>query len=323
MDRTERFYKIDQILQQRRFAPLSLLMEELGVSRATIKRDLEYLRDRLNAPIAWDREQRGYHYARTTDGDERQPLPGLWFSPAEAHALLSMEHLLSQLQPGLLGPHIEPLRTRIRMLLDQGDHSVSEVIRRIRVLHQASRDVDPEHFGLLAHGLFNRQRLIITHLNRRTDEPLSRQVSPQRLVYYRDNWYLDAWCHLRKAIRSFGVDAIERIEILPNPTKEIPDAKLDEILSAGYGIFAGSEIRIALLAFTRQAAAWVAKEQWHPRQRGWFDEDGRYLLEIPYSNDTELIMDILRYADAVEVLEPPELRVRVRDKLEETLKLYA
>ena len=76
MDRTERFYKIDQFLKERRAVPLAVLVEELDVSRATIKRDLEYLRDRLNAPIVWDRSMRGYQYGRSQPGAPRYSLPG-------------------------------------------------------------------------------------------------------------------------------------------------------------------------------------------------------------------------------------------------------
>ena len=138
MDRTERFYRIDQLLHERKVIPLQLLIEVLGVSRATINRDLEYLRDRLNAPIVWDRERRGYRYEEADRAALRYALPGLWFNGAEIHALLTMEHLLSNLQPGLLGPHIEPLRARIRMLLDSGDHSAEEVTSRIRLLRMAA-----------------------------------------------------------------------------------------------------------------------------------------------------------------------------------------
>ncbi len=322
MDRTERFYRIDQLLQSRRAVPLRLLMEELGVSRATVVRDLEYLRDRLNAPIRWDRAQRGYRYAEPAPGAPRFALPGLWFNASEVHALLTMDHLLSNLQPGLLGPHIEPLRTRIRLLLDSGDHSVDEVSRRIRVLHMAARPVDAERFQLIANGVLGRHRLRIEHYNRKTDATTRREVSPQRLVHYRDNWYLDAWCHLRKELRSFGVDVIRACEPLRRKARDVSERVLDRELGAGYGIFAGSRTRTAVLRFSPARARWVARERWHPEQRGRYDAEGRYELRIPYADDTELVLDILRYGPDVEVLSPAELRNRVRECIREASALY-
>ena len=96
MDRTERFYKIDQLLQERQAVPLEAIIEAHGVSRATVVRDLEYLRDRLAAPIVWDRAQRGYRYEARGRGGARYALPGLWLNANEALALLTMRKRLRQ-----------------------------------------------------------------------------------------------------------------------------------------------------------------------------------------------------------------------------------
>jgi predicted DNA-binding transcriptional regulator YafY len=323
VERLERFYKIDNLLQTRRATPLTMLMDELEVSRATIKRDLEYMRDRFCAPITWDSTLRGYRYDTDDTTSERFALPGLWFNASEAHALLTMDAMLSALQPGLLGPHIEPLRARIRMLMETGDHSAEEVVRRIRLVSMASRPFATRHFEVIATALLNRQRLRISHYNRRTDERHEREVSPQRLVNYRGNWYLDAWCHLRKALRSFAVDAIEAVEPTNTKARDIAEKTLDKTFSASYGIFSGKQEHKAKLKFTPASARWVAHEQWHPEQAGQFDEDGYYLLEIPYGNDIELVMDILRHGPDCEVIAPQALREKVRSRLQSALDQYA
>ncbi|MEA3413052.1 MAG: WYL domain-containing protein [Pseudomonadota bacterium] len=322
MERTDRFYRIDQMLRERRATPISVLIEALGVSRATVKRDLEYLRDRLHAPIVWDPNTRGYRYDEPMPGSLRYALPGLWFNASEVHALLTMEHLLSHLQPGLLGPHIEPLRARIRMLLDSGDHSAAEVVRRIHVLQLASRTVELGQFEAIATGVLGRRRLRLEHYNRRLDETILREVSPQRLVYYRDNWYLDAWCHLRKGLRSFSVDAIRAVEPLSARARNVADRTLDAELGSGYGIFTGQRTRKAVLRFSAKRARWVAREAWHTSQEGHFDDEGRYVLTLPYSKDTELIMDVLRYGADVEVLRPAALREKVRIRLRLAQAVY-
>ncbi|HBE91250.1 MAG TPA: transcriptional regulator [Gammaproteobacteria bacterium] len=322
MDRTERFYKIDLLLQSRRATPLSALIEELDVSRATIKRDLEYLRDRLNAPIVWNRSLRGYQYEATADDEDRYALPGLWFNAGEAHALLTMDALLSQLQPGLLGPHIEPLRARIRALMETSDHSASEVVKRIRILNMATRSFESKHFEVIASALLSRKCLLITHYNRRSGEHHERLVSPQRLIHYRGNWYLDAWCHLRDGLRSFAIDAIEHADSTDRKARHIAEKKLDDVFASSYGIFSGKQKHRAILRFTPQSARWVANEQWHPEQKGRYDEQGHYLLEIPYANDTELVMDILRHGPDCEVVAPDGLRNKVLDRLNEAVNYY-
>jgi predicted DNA-binding transcriptional regulator YafY len=285
MDRTERFYKIDKLLKEVKSIPLYRFMDELEVSQSTVKRDLEYLRDRLNAPIIWDRAMGGYRYGMPVEGMPQYVLPGLWFNESELHALLSMESLLTNLQPGLLGSHLDPLKKRIRSLLD-------------------------------------RNQLRIRHYHRGNDQLLSRTISPQRLVYYRDNWYLDAWCHLRDGLRCFAVDAINEIKSLPQSAKDISEEHLNQEFTTTYGIFAGCRTTDAVLRFSPECARWVSREEWHPDQQGSIDEDGRYILCLPYSHDTELLMDIMRYGPEVEVLKPESLREKVRERLELTLKNY-
>lgn len=116
MDRTERFYRIDQLLHERRVVPLEVFLEALGISRATFKRDLEYLRERLNAPIVWDREAGGYRFAAPAAGPA-YALPGLWFSASELFALLAAHKLLADIEPGILAAHIAPLQARLAALL--------------------------------------------------------------------------------------------------------------------------------------------------------------------------------------------------------------
>ncbi len=322
MDRTERFHLIDQMLCNRRVVTRAQFLETLEISPATFKRDLEYLRDRLMAPIVWDRELRGYRYD-TEHGAGQFQLPGLWFNTSEIQALLSMDALLANLQPGILSNHIEPLRSRIRMLLDEGDHDADEISRRIRIVPFAAKAYRSENFQLLCQALLSRKCVDMTYYSRPSDSSSERRVSPQRLIYYRDNWYLDAWCHLRRGLRSFSIDAIQALTITGEQAIEVEDAVLNRELESGYGIFSGAKTRQAVLRFTPQSARWVSRETWHPGQVGEYDTDGYYILRVPYSQDTELVMDILKHGAGVEVLEPAELRARVRRRLDSMQALYA
>ncbi|CAG4883437.1 Transcriptional regulator [Georgfuchsia toluolica] len=323
MDRTERFYKIDQLLGEHRVVPFSTFEEKLGVSRATIKRDLEYMRNRLNAPIVWDRERRGYCFAQAEYGASQYELPGLWFSATEIHALLTMQHLLSGLdRGGLLASHVEPLQARLMSLLDSGDGSIDEIRKRIRIVGIASRVIGLDHFSVLGSALLRRKRVQILYYVRARDEATEREVSPQRLVYYRENWYLDAWCHLRNELRSFAIDAIRRVDILETPAKNVPDKTLDSVLGAGYGIFSGRKVQWAKLRFSAQRARWVMSERWHPKQKSRLLADGRYAMELPYSDHRELVMDILRHGPDVEVLAPTSLREEVMSHLKSALEHY-
>lgn len=322
MDRSERFHKIIRMLKERRIVSRDAFLEALEVSRATFKRDLEYLRDRMGAPIAWDAAAGGYLLRDDDGAPANYELPGLWLTAGEIHALLVMEQLLAELQPGLLGPHVGPIKDRIRRLIEVGDHSAEEVARRIRVLEIGARSVEPACFETLATAVLSRRKVTIQHYRRQRGDVFERTVSPQRLVHYRGNWYLDAWCDFRKALRTFSVDAIHGAELLDKPAREVGDESLDKHLGAGFGIFSGSQTQEAVLQFTPERARWVSRETWHPAQEGHFELDGSWLLKVPYSDPRELVMDILKYGPDVKVLGPPSLVEEVTARVRECAARY-
>ncbi len=278
MDRTARLYKIDQLLHERRVVPTAVFLEQLEISLATLKRDLDYMKERLNAPIAWDRARRGYRFSDDAAATKHYNLPGLWFNASEIHALLTMQRLLSTLQPGILAPHIRPLLARLRALLGEGDHSAGEIQQRVRILGMAARNISHQNFEMIGQALVNRKRLVIRHYNRQRDETTEREISPLRLVHYRDNWYLDAWCHLRDELRCFAVDAIRQAAMLEKPARDVSGKKLDEVLGSSYGIFSGKRTAWARLKFTPERSRWVSAENWHPDQKSRFDKDGNYIV---------------------------------------------
>lgn len=321
MSQTERLYKIETLLRSRRAVSSEYLRETCGIKRATLNRDLALLRDRLHAPIIYDKALQGYRLGETEPGNPRHELPGLWFSAAETHALLAFHHFLEHLEPGLLSTHIGPLKKRLEALLEKNDRSLTEITQRIRVLPQAARNTEAKHFQQVAHALLARQRLRIRYHGRGRDHITERTVSPQRLLHYRDNWYLDVWDHGKRGLRTFAVERIRQLWVLEERAKDIPEARLNRHFTESYGIFAGKPKHKAVLRFTPERARWVAEELWHPQQKGYHD-DRHYLLEIPYSGSDELIMDILKYGPDVEVIAPASLRRAVAEKLREAAKLY-
>lgn len=323
MDRTERFYRIDHLLNEHKVVTLATFLLDLGISRATFKRDLEYLRDRLNAPIEWDRNAGGYRFVKADSLAPKYELPGLWFNASEIHALLTMQHLLQNLGPGLLSPHVDTLLARLKLLLESADIPLDSVEKRIRILRVNARSYEPEHFAPIATAVIQRKKLEISYYTRSRDETQDRVVSPQRLTHYRDNWYLDAWCHLRDGIRSFSLDAIRRVRLMNETAMEVSEEELDAILGTGYGIFSGKKVKWAELRFTPERARWVSRETWHPEQKSRFDGQGRYYLSVPYSDDRELVMDLLKFGPEVEVLAPAPLRQRIFDLVGRTLTAYA
>jgi len=316
-----RIYKLHQIISShRRPVPRTTLEHELECSRATVKRAIEDMRLYFNAPIVYDRAHNGYRYDKQ-DGQVFE-LPGVWFTASELHALLTTQQLLAQIQPGLFDAQLKPVSALIEKLLAAGPHDSDEIVKRVRILRMAGRKTTNDHFQTVAGALLNRQRLDIRYHDRSKDEVTQREISPQRLVHYRDNWYLDAWCHLRNALRTFAIDRLRAVRALEKRAKDVSEKELDAYFASGYGIFGGKPKHTARLIFTPERARWVAEEQWHPQQQGRTLEDGCYELHIPYFDPRELVMDILKHGAEVEVIEPQALREMVWKQLLTALKKY-
>lgn len=322
MSKVERLYHLHNILSQRR-TPISRqdLMERLECSQATLYRLVAELRDYLGAPLEQDSENRGFYYDRSYE----QPfeLPGIWISPAELQALLTARQVLGNVQPGLLEGELQSLQGRISSLLQQKGVDAQESQSRIHIQSVAGRAV-PEHlFQDVMGALIGRHKLHISYHGRRKDDVSVRKISPQRLTQYRNSWYLDAWCHKAEGLRSFSLERISDPSLLDEKAKEVPAKVLKDHFDGSYGIFSGPAINRAVLKFTPEMARWIADEQWHPDQKGSFDEEGAWNLELPFSSARELVMDIMRYGPEVEVISPDSLREAVAEAAGKTTKIYS
>ncbi len=233
-----------------------------------------------------------------------------------------MESLLAQMQPGLLGSRLQPLKEKLETLIELGDYSAQSIRERIKILNMGSRSHRIHCFESVALAVMSRSRLDISYFVRSRNEETQREISPQRLVYYRDNWYVDAWCHMVEGVRSFALDAVRKVTLLEKIAVDRTKDELDEVLGAGYGIFSGNDLKWATLKFNQKRAMWVSQEQWHPNQESYYEDDGAFVLKVPYTQEPELLMDILKYGADVEVLSPPELRDRVSSELSKNMNIY-
>ena len=181
MAEIDRYYAYQTLFSGRKAVPKMEFLKKLEISPATFKRDLAMLRDRLNTPILYDRDLGGY---RLENPDAFQQLPGLWFSQEEALALMTIQTMIGQLEPGLLGPKLKPLQTRLNKILETQGADAGVLSQRIRVVHAGKRRMPLKSFELVAKATVDRKQVEIVHLNRQSGESVKRIISPQQLIHY-------------------------------------------------------------------------------------------------------------------------------------------
>jgi predicted DNA-binding transcriptional regulator YafY len=326
MKQATRAARIIKMLQSGRPIARAEFLERLETSLATFKRDAEYLRREQNAPIVWSAVQRAYTLALPPGAHaRRESIPGTWFDREELLGLIAIQQILSQIEPRLLRDVLHPLRERTAsILLGSGlaGDQLQQALARIKVLPMQRRAVDDLLFERIVAALVDRKQIAVASIQRQTREPTQRTLSPQRIVSYRDNWYLDAWCHLREALRTFSLDTLSDAHVSDDTAKEIDAATLDQHFAGSYGIFAGVATQHAVLRFSSSVAGWIEREQWHPEQTIAQLASGEIELTVPHANATELVRDILKWGPDVEVIAPAILREQVGNAARATAERY-
>lgn len=321
MDKFEKIIQLHRILtKNKRPLPLSHLCERLECSKATFHRLRSYMANTLGAPLIFDYTYGGYRYD-CASGD-RFELPGLWLTCRETEALLGFYEAITSLQHGFLSELFAPVKKQFTRFLRSQNIASSPGEGPLRIIPALSCEIDNTLFRTLADAVIRKRTVIIGHNKAREQTVETRTVSPVAVIRYRDNWYLDAYCHLRKELRTFSLSRIQSAALSAEPFHVVSKKMRETFYADAYGIFNGPARFTAQIRFTGIAVQIVAHEQWHPGQQGRLTPEGHYLLTLPYGDDRELIMDILKWGDHAEVISPPELRSKVKSLLINTLRNY-
>ena len=328
MNQLNRIYQLERLLRSRQAHGRDSLLQELEISRATLKRYLELLRDRMNVPVVYVRYSNTYSIGQPPDraraSTERQELPGVWFNQQEIITFLTMYQVITGLDAaGMLQRHLQPILQRLTAMLGSTHIEAQELQRRVRLIGAARREVPSRFFELVGLALTQRRKLQVIYFTRSRNETSERSLSPQRLVHHHNTWYLDAWCHSSNGLKRFALDALREAKVLDEQVKEIPLPTIERAMDEDYGIYAGLKLRWATLVFTPSSAIWVTPEQWHPDQKSRTLTDGSLELKVPFTHDDELLLDIQRHRADVRVVAPLELRDKLLTGLKRAVKQYA
>lgn len=320
MDKFDRFQMLHRIFtSHKRPVPIRKIAETLESTEKTAKRLIHNLRDYWQAPLEYSEEYKGWHY-QLVKGEIFQ-LPGLWLTANELQSLTALLHILHNMDDGLVVKELSIVESAIKKLLSARGLEGENFTQSIKYLPMAKRQVQATVFTTVASALLHKKKIELAYQDYHGRQTI-RTVSPQNLIYYRENWHVDAWCHLREDLRMFSVSRIEQATPTKSAAKTVSQKQLEAHFVSSYGIFAGKAKHTAKLRFFPEVARDVACQQWHPEQIGEW-QGNEYLLQIPYNKETELVMDILKYGNNVEVIGPSKLKQQVKNKLRGALSLYS
>lgn len=293
------------------------LVEEFEISERTAQRDIDFMRDRLQAPLAFDRRRNGYRY--TNDAYE---IPIHWLDEDNLLALALATRLASTIPDTAVKEDLCRLIGRmLRLSRNDGYACLDRLVDKISVKNIEYARVDEQFFRLVVRALFDERALCITYHSPHSGVVSERMVQPLHLMHYMGSWHLLAWCATQEAIRDFALARLQMV-VFANKPVLLPDnlPSIKEYTRRHFGIMQGETATTVTLRFSPHVAPRILEQIWHPDQQTSLEPDGSLLLSFLTADFRELTRNILSYGAEVRVEQPEELREQVRGEIEKMYK---
>lgn len=318
--RLERLVTMDALIRERRFPGVQDFRRLFEVSERTIHNDIAFLRQRLDAPLTFDRTRQGYVYS-----DPTWPLPSLLATEGEMVAFF----LSIELARRYLGTSFEePLRKAVahlsRSLPDEVQVDLAHLTQHYTFQSGATANADPTLLTALLEAIRERWRVTMTYFTASRGERNERVIEPYQLYNVRGDWQVIAFDHLRWQFRNFAVANIEEWHLDKDERfSRDPQFSPEEYLASGFLAERGDRTFEIAIWFDERQAHYIRKREWHPTQRVEEHAGGALTLRFQSGALGEVQRWVMSYGQHARVLEPAELRAATQAELHAALNMYA
>jgi predicted DNA-binding transcriptional regulator YafY len=308
----DRIIQMDALIRSGAHPSVDLFRVRFEVSERTIRNDLKFLRERLNAPLEFNRLRGGYAYI-----DPTWTLPSLIATEGE----LLVFFLSVELSHHYLGTAFEaPLRKTIDMLTRTLPAHVSvdldELMQHYTFHPGATAHVDPALLADLSQAVAERWRIDMIYFTKSRRETTQRVIEPHHLYQVRGDWQVIAFDHNRGGMRNFAVDSIKDWTVLTNERFiRDPDFAPASYLTQGFLTEHGTTPITVVIWFDDYQARYMRGRIWHPTQQLAEHADGSLTLTFQTGALAEVTRWVLGFGSPARVEAPAELRQAVREAL--------
>lgn len=308
--------RIHQQIQSGRFPNNSSIAAEFEVSTKSIQRDLEFMRDRLELPIGYDYTRRGYYYT-----EEVSAFPTLQITEGEIFALIVAEKALQQYRgTSFERPLLSAIKKMEESLPDTISLNLMDIEQTISFRTRAEQNLNLEIFDALAKATAQRRQIEMSYRKAGRSETEQRIVDPYHLANINGEWYLFAYDHARKDIRTFAPVRIQSVKqtgkTFPRPDK----FSLEKRLSGSFGVHSGEGEHDVVIRFDSRVADLVREKKWHESQQLRELPNGALELHLKLSSLVEIERWVLGWGGDAKVLKPRELIDAVRQSARKILR---
>jgi predicted DNA-binding transcriptional regulator YafY len=277
------------------------------------------MRNRMNAPLLYAPEHRGYTYENSA-----YELPGFWLGE-EALTSLLLAYRLASAVPDVA------IKTSLRSFLEQlltklshsNEISIKDLSNKVSVRNIEYSKTSEKIYHAILEALIYTRPVQIQYHSPHNAETTTRGILPLHLLHYMGTWHIIAHCALKNELRDFVLSRIKTITPCANQiTSRFTAEQVREYIRKTFGIFHGKATNEVCLCFSKDVSSWIAEQAWHPAQKTVIKKDGRLCLTIPVSDFREIKREILKYGAQVEVVSPKSLRMEIKNEIEKMKKVY-
>ncbi len=315
----ERFIWFHGKVKSGRYPNAKSLTGKFEISSRTAQRTIEFMRDRVQAPLEYDFHRRGYYYP-----DNTYELPSLWFNEDNIAALSLAVRLASSIPDTDAKNKLCNLLEEIsRRQAPAESMSWRDISEKISVKNIEYAQVNQKHFAEVVSALFQNRPLQITYYSPHTDKKTERTVLPLHLIQYMGSWHMIAFCALRNDMRNFALSRIRSVSRTNHKirlSRSLPSIK--EFTRKHFGIIQGGKTSMICLEFSASVSAWIGEQVWHPEQKLTIRKNGSLLLRFPVADFKELIRRILSHGSHVKVRSPKKLADEVKAEIMKMRTVY-
>lgn len=304
----ERMLRIHQAIQSGKHPNAVSLAAELEVSTKSIHRDLDFMRDRLELPLAFNFAKKGFYYTQEVSG-----FPTMQITEGELFALLVAEKALQQYRGTTFErPLVSAFKKMAASLPDTISLNLAEWEQTISFRTSAAPILNLQNFDTLAKATAQRQQLELTYRKPGRRETESRVVDPYHLANINGEWFLFAWCHLRGDIRTFAPARIQSVKATGKTFARPQKFSLQKRLRDSFGVESGQGRFDVVVRFNELVSDYIREKRWHESQQLRELADGGVELRMTLSSLAEVERWILSWAGNARVFRPRELAESVR-----------
>lgn len=302
---------VDRKIREGGYPNCSSLAGEWETSTRTMQRDIDYLRDELEAPIQYDYAHRGFYYE-----DPSWFLPSVMLSEGDLMALLIGRQALQMYEGTPIAGELQRIYGKLAELLPDKIEVGPEVIQtRFSFFHPPARPIDPEIWRTLLRGLMRQRVLEITYQSPHANQAKPHVIHPYHITNLEGDWYLLAYEERWANLTQLAISRIRKVHLTNRSFRVPPDFDADEVMRKRFGrhLHTGTRktVRVRLL-IEPTLVNYVSEKTWHSRQKLKRRKDGRVELTVPVLNTMDIEPWILSLGEHVSVLEPLELRKQVQ-----------